>query len=241
MKMANSTNENGQPIVLAFTGASGAVYGTRLLQLLLCQNRLVHLVVSDSGAAVIRQELNVQWRASSTEVGMESVRNLFDASDNLLANATATQLRAQTSRAMEMAAIGRLLVHQHNDYFTPIASGSYLTGGMVICPCSGSTLSGIAHSASQNLIQRAAEVHLKEGRKLVIVPRETPLSVLQLENMHRLAQAGVIVLPAAPGWYHGASTLLDLVDFIVARILDQLGVENQQIERWASGVPASTK
>jgi flavin prenyltransferase len=132
----------------------------------------------------------------------------------------------------QQAEQGLLTIHHYQDYFTPIASGSFLTAGMVICPCSGSTLSGIAHAASQNLIQRAAEVHLKEHRKLIVVPRETPLSVLQLENMHRLAQAGAVVLPAAPGWYHGATRLSDLVDFVVCRILDQLDIANHAMQRW---------
>jgi 4-hydroxy-3-polyprenylbenzoate decarboxylase len=105
---------------------------------------------------------------------------------------------------------------------------------MVVCPCSGSTLSGIAHAASQNLIQRAADVHLKERRKLILVPRETPLSVLQIENMHRAAQAGAVILPAMPGFYHGATTLADLVDFVVARILDQLGVPHDLVRRWGT-------
>ena len=115
---------------------------------------------------------------------------------------------------------------------TPIASGSFRTRAMIVCPCSGSTLSGIARAAASNLVQRAAEVHLKEHRKLVLVPRETPLSVLQLENMHRLAAAGAVLLPAMPGWYHGGESLDDLVDFVVARILDQLDVDNSLISRW---------
>jgi flavin prenyltransferase len=232
--MSATANESRRPIVLAFTGASGAVYGVRLLQLLLCAGCRVHLVVSESGAAVIRQELKVKWLANDPQTQLACIESLFEACDALLSIEGSNELSTQSARALEFATQGRLMVHAHNDYFTPIASGSFLTGGMVICPCSGSTLSGIAHSASQNLIQRAAEVHLKECRKLIIVPRETPLSVLQLENMHRLAQAGVVVLPASPGWYHDATRLLDLVDFIVARILDQLGVENQQIERWAT-------
>jgi len=103
---------------------------------------------------------------------------------------------------------------------------------MVVCPCSGSTLSGISRAASANLIQRAADVHLKENRKLVLVPRETPLSVIQLENMHRLAAAGAVMLPAMPGWYHGVKTLDCLVDFVVSRILDQLEIDNSLMERW---------
>jgi 4-hydroxy-3-polyprenylbenzoate decarboxylase len=127
---------------------------------------------------------------------------------------------------------GRLLYHHYQDYMAPIASGSFLTAGMVICPCSGSTLSGIAHAAGNNLIQRAADVHLKEHRKLIVVPRETPLSVIQLDNMKRVAEAGAVVLPAMPGWYHGVSSLQELIDFVVARVLDQLGIEHRMMKRW---------
>jgi 4-hydroxy-3-polyprenylbenzoate decarboxylase len=105
---------------------------------------------------------------------------------------------------------------------------------MVICPCSGATLSSVASAASSNLIHRAAEVHLKERRTLVLVPRETPLSLPQLDNMRRAVEAGAVVLPASPGWYHGVETLGDLVDFVVARICDQLGVENTLMRRWGS-------
>ena len=113
-----------------------------------------------------------------------------------------------------------------------IASGSFLTDGMVICPCSGGTLSAIVHGASANLIHRAAEVHLKERRKLILVPRETPLSLMQLENLKRAAEAGAVILPAMPGFYHGARTIRDLIDFVVARICDQLGIPNALISRW---------
>jgi 4-hydroxy-3-polyprenylbenzoate decarboxylase len=105
---------------------------------------------------------------------------------------------------------------------------------MVVCPCSSGTLSAIAHSAGTNLIHRAAEVHLKERRKLILVPRETPLSVVQLENMRRAAEAGAVVLPAMPGFYHGVTSLRDLVDFIVGRICDQLGIRNELIRRWGA-------
>jgi 4-hydroxy-3-polyprenylbenzoate decarboxylase len=116
----------------------------------------------------------------------------------------------------------------------PIASGSFLTDGMVICPCSGSTLGAVVHGTGENLIHRAASVHLKERRKLIVVPRETPLSIIQLDNMRRAAEAGAIVLPAMPGFYHGASTIGDLVDFVVARVLDQLGIEHALMHRWGS-------
>jgi 4-hydroxy-3-polyprenylbenzoate decarboxylase len=120
---------------------------------------------------------------------------------------------------------------------SPIASGSHLTRGMVICPCSGSTLSAVVYASGSNLIHRAADVHLKERRKLVLVPRETPLSVRQLDNMKQACEAGAIVLPAAPGWYHGVESTRDLVDFIVARILDQLEIPRTLIQRWGGEKP----
>lgn len=157
---------------------------------------------------------------------------MLTAADKLLGVSSLQEICS--AKAMQRAKLGLLVVHHYQNYFTPIASGSFLTRGMIVCPCSGSTLSGIAHASGSNLIQRAAEVHLKEHRKLVLVPRETPLSSLQIENMLRLAQAGAILLPASPGWYHGASSLLDLVDFIVARVLDQFGIENSHMRRWTA-------
>jgi 4-hydroxy-3-polyprenylbenzoate decarboxylase len=113
-----------------------------------------------------------------------------------------------------------------------MASGSARTSGMVVCPCSGGTLSAIAHGSSENLIHRAADVHLKERRKLVLVPRETPLSLVQLDNMRRCVEAGAVLLPAMPGFYHGVRGIADLVDFVVAPILDKLGVEHNLMRRW---------
>lgn len=218
-----------RPIVLAITGASGAVYATRLLCALLAERIPVHLTISESGSAVIRQELNVDVGAKG-----EHLWEAVTAADRLLQVDDKAAWSGHSAQRQAEQESGVLTIHHYKDFFTPIASGSFLTAGMVICPCSGSTLSGIAHASSQNLIQRAAEVHLKEHRKLIVVPRETPLSVLQLENMQRLARAGVVVLPAAPGWYHGVSGLCDLVDFVVARILDQLGIENHAMHRWAA-------
>lgn len=200
------------PLVLGITGASGAVYARRLLEVLLRDGREVHVAISPSGRSVISQELGLRLDGSPE-----------DAARLLPADVAAEALRA-----------GRLCCHRHDDYFTPIASGSFLTGGMVVCPCSGGTLSSIAHGASDNLIERAADVHLKERRKLILVPRETPLSIVHLDNMKRACEVGAVVLPAMPGWYHGVQTLQDLVDFLVARILDQLGLDNRLIRRWAS-------
>ena len=115
---------------------------------------------------------------------------------------------------------------------SPIASGSHTTQAMVICPCSGATVGNIANGTSHHLIQRAADVHLKERRQLILVTRETPLSLIQIENMQRVTRAGAVVLPASPGWYQGVTELSDLVDFVVSRILDQLGCENHLMDRW---------
>ena len=194
------------PLVVGITGASGAPYAVRLLEVLLEAGRDVHLSISPSGQAVI-----------ATELGRTIDLDRFDIAA-LLGHAT--------------PAAGRLTYHHHKNLMAPIASGSFLTAAMVICPCSGSTLSAVAHSMGENLIHRAAEVHLKERRKLVVVPRETPLSLPQLKNMQAIHEAGAVVLPAAPGFYHGAATLADLVDFVVARICDQLGVGNSLIRRW---------
>ena len=196
------------PLVVAITGASGAPYGVRLLEVVLAAGHEVHLSVSPSGQAVIQEELG-------RRVDLER----FDVAD-LLGRPAPTA--------------GRLHYHHHKDLLAPIASGSFLTAGMVICPCSGSTLAAVAHAMGENLIHRAAEVHLKERRKLVVVPRETPLSLPQLKNMQAIHEAGAVVLPASPGFYARAETVSDLVDFVVARICDQLGVTNSLVRRWGT-------
>jgi flavin prenyltransferase len=194
------------PLVLGITGASGAPYAVRLLEVLLEAGREVHLTISPSGQAVI-----------ATELGRHVDLDRFD---------LAKLLGAAPPNG------GTVHYHHHKNLMAPIASGSFLTSAMVICPCSGSTLSAVAHSMGENLIHRAAEVHLKERRKLVVVPRETPLSLPQLRNMQAIHEAGAVVLPAAPGFYHGATTVAELVDFVVARICDQLGVPNALVRRW---------
>ena len=129
---------------------------------------------------------------------------------------------------------GELHYCHYRDFTAAIASGSFLTEGMVICPCSSGTLSAIVHGTSANLIHRSADVHLKERRQLILVPRETPLSGMQLDNMKRAAEAGAVILPAMPGFYHGVKSVRDLVDFVVARICDQLAIPNSLIKRWGS-------
>ena len=224
MNLRTNRKEARDPLVLAITGASGALYAARLMQVLCHQSIDVHLAISPSGAAVIRQEIGVTLdlqRPNLTEL-VGHVPAWSNPSDR------------QRIEATDWPALlkDRFQYHRYDDYMTPIASGSFRTSAMIICPCSGSTLSGIARAAASNLIQRAAEVHLKEHRKLVLVPRETPLSVLQLENMRAIAAAGGVILPAMPGWYHGVDSPDSLIDFVVSRILDQVGLDNQMIHRW---------
>jgi flavin prenyltransferase len=219
---------NQLPIVLAITGASGAIYAARTLEWLLLESCSVHLVVSPDGLTVIGQELGF-----AGPISQETVVDFIAAGHRMLERPAPSldnsQQLTQVAKAVES---GLLQIHRHDDYFSPVASGSYRTAAMVICPCSGSTLASIAHATGRNLIHRAAEVHLKERRKLVLVPRETPLSSIQIENMLRVSQAGAVVLPAAPGWYHGVGGLSDIVDFIAARILDQLGIDHDRVGRW---------
>lgn len=211
-------------LVLGVTGASGACYAVRLLEVLLAAGHDVHLSISPAGKAVLKQEL-----------GIEIDLDRFDA-DRLLHFEHPFRESDKPGRlpvgADSKIRPGKVHYHHFRDLMAPIASGSFLTGGMVVCPCSGGTLSAIAHGASENLIHRAADVQIKERRKLILVPRETPLSLIQLDNMRRVAEAGAVVLPAMPGFYHGATTVLDLIDFVVARICDQLDVPNQLMRRW---------
>jgi 4-hydroxy-3-polyprenylbenzoate decarboxylase len=198
--------ESQRAIVLAITGASGAPYALRLLEVLLRAGRTVRLSISPAGKEVLK-----------TEAGRTVDLNAFRLTD-LLPNAFGFEQNFHYD-------------HFQNLY-APIASGSSPTAGMVICPCSGGTMSAIASGASLNLIHRAADVHLKERRKLILVPRETPLSLVQLDNYRRCLEAGAVVLPAMPGFYHGAKSVDDLVDFIVARICDQPDIPQQLVKPW---------
>jgi len=202
--MSPSSNH---PLVLAITGASGVIYGQRLLQVLLKTDIDIHLTISPSGAVVLKHEVGVDVDLENFRVG------------DLISG---------------QADSDRLKYYHHKNFMTPIASGAFKTRGMVICPCSGSTLSGIATAASRNLIMRAADVHLKEKRPLILVPRETPLSLIQIENLEKTCRAGATILPASPGFYHAYQTVDDLVDFVVARILDHLDIDHDLIRRWGS-------
>lgn len=194
---------NGSEIVLGMTGASGAPYAVELLRTLNRLGKVVHLTISPSGAQVLLEELGIEVSLKRFD---PSVFGDLDAS--------------------------KIVYHHHEDFRAGIASGSFLTGGMVVSPCSMSTLASIAHGVTTNLVTRAADVHLKERRKLILVPRETPLGLIHLENMAAVTRAGAVVLPAMPGWYHRPNSLEDLIRFIVARICDQLGIANDLIGRW---------
>lgn len=216
-----------QRLVLAISGASGSVYCIRLLQLLLYAGQEVHLLISPAGKTVLQQELGIEVDLQEFQLS-----NLLMPYDQLPVS-EAYRRSLQPRFQPEFSDLqGEVVYHHYQNFMAPIASGSFLTGGMVICPCSGSTVSGIAHGTSGNLIQRAADVHLKERRKLILMPRETPLSWIQLENMRRCADAGAVILPAMPGFYHGPQSIADLVDFVVARMLDQLGLPMPLMKRW---------
>src|SRR5262245_14810079 len=194
-------------VALALTVASGMAYGLRLLECLLAAHIRVALVYSQAAQIVAKQELDLALPARPQD---------------------AAALLAERCRA----APGLLTVYGRDDWYAPIASGSRPSDAMVICPCSMGTLAAVAHGLGDNLIERAADVALKEGRRLVLVPRETPFSLVHLENMTRLARAGAIILPANPGFYHRPQRVADVVDFIVARVLDHLGVPNALAPRW---------
>jgi 4-hydroxy-3-polyprenylbenzoate decarboxylase len=200
-------------LVLALTGASGAPYGVRLLEVLLHAGRTVHLTLSPAAAEVMEHELGRAVKLDS-----------FDPADLL-------------GPASDKVDTSHLHYHHFRNFQAGIASGSFLTGGMAVCPCSMGTAAAIAHGLSQNLIHRAADVHLKERRRLVLVPRETPLHLIQLRNLVACAEAGAVVLPAMPAFYTRPRNLQDAVDFVVGRVCDQLGVEHRLFERWGQGEP----
>ena len=193
-------------VFLGITGASGARYATRLLDALVAADCEIGLCASSAGIEVIATEVYGDGRLPRDEVLARVTEGAADA----------------------------VTVYDPNDWRSPYASGSAKVGGYVVCPCSMATLGTIASGAMQNLIHRAASVALKEGRKLVLMPRETPLSTIHLETMLTAKRAGATILFLAPGFYHGASTIDDLVDFVVGRCLDQLGVENALIRRWGA-------
>ena len=196
-----------ETVCLAFTGASGLPYGLRLLECLLAAGVCVQLLYSQAAQVVARQELDLDLPSRPAETRAILLERYPDLP-------------------------GQLEVYGREEWFAPVASGSNPPDAMVVCPCTMGTLAAIAHGLSDNLIERAADVALKERRKLVLVPRETPLSTIHLENMLRLSRAGAVILPPDPGFYHHPRDIGDLVDFVVARILDQLAVPHALMRRW---------
>ncbi|MCE8011224.1 flavin prenyltransferase UbiX [Billgrantia desiderata] len=195
------------PVTVALTGASGAQYGLRLIEALVAAGHEVWVMVSKAAHLVIETETDTSLPARPERL-------------------------ARALRERSGAAEGQILCFGREDWMAPVASGSGAPSAMVICPCSTGTLSAVATGASNNLIERAADVALKERRQLILVPRETPLSAIHLEHMLNLTRLGAVILPAAPGFYHRPTTVDDLVDFIVARILNQLGIEHRLMPRW---------
>ncbi len=198
-------------LVVAITGASGSPYGVRLVELCLRAGRAVHLVVSPAATEVFRTELDRTVHLNEGEFDPHAL--LGPAADGL--------------------DLSRLRYHHFRNFQAGIASGSFLTAGMAVCPCSMGTVAAIAHGISENLIHRAADVHLKERRKLVLVPRETPLGLIQLRNLTAAAEAGAVILPAMPAFYTHPRSIADMVDFVVGRVCDQLGVEHSLLKRWS--------
>lgn len=196
------------PLILGVTGASGLIYAVRALKFLLQADYAVELVASKSTYMVWQAEENVRMPAEMTQ-----------------------QEQFWRQRAGDVAG-GKLRCHPWSDVGANIASGSFRALGMVILPCSMSTVGKLAAGLSSDLLERAADVQLKEGRKLVLVPRETPFSLIHLRNLTTLAEAGARIVPAIPAWYHNPQTIEDLVDFVVARSLDQLDIDCVPLKRW---------
>ena len=201
-----------QTITLAFTGASGMPYGIRLLECLIHAGVRVYLLYSQAAQVVAKQEMDLTLPARKQELEGWFIERF-------------------KARPGQVSSFGR------EEWFAPVASGSNPADAMVICPCSMGTVAAIAAGLADNLIERAADVMLKEGRKLILVPRESPFSALHLENMLRLARMNVVILPPNPGFYHHPKNIEDLIDFVVARILDQLGISHDLVPRWGGGAP----
>ena len=199
---------NTKPLILGVTGASGLIYAVRALKFLLAAEYQIELVASKSTYIVWQAEQEIRMPAEPDK---------------------------QEQFWREQAGVptqGKLRCHPWSDVGAGIASGSFRTLGMIIMPCSMSTVAKLAGGLSSDLLERAADVQIKEGRKLVIVPRETPFSLIHLRNLTTLAETGVRIVPAIPAWYHNPQTIEDLVDFVVARALDQLDIDCIPIQRW---------
>ncbi|MEJ2142551.1 MAG: UbiX family flavin prenyltransferase [Gammaproteobacteria bacterium] len=205
--MSTAQTTTNTPVILAMTGASGADYGLRLMQCLLQAERPVYLILSKAAQLVLATETDLDIPGRPAEI-----EKFF------------TEYYG--------ARQGLLTVYGREQWTSPVASGSHTAQSMVVCPCTTGTMSSIACGISDNLIDRAADVMLKERRQLILVVRETPLSSIHLENMLRLSQAGATVMPANPGFYHKPDSISEIIDFMVARILDHVGVDHQLLPRW---------
>lgn len=197
-------------VLIAMTGASGSAYALRLGQVLLANDVAVDFIISKAALLVLATETDVTLPAKP-QAQQKALQEYYDCADD------------------------KIRVYGREDWMAPWASGSGQPGPMVVCPCSTGTLSAIATGASNNLIERAADVALKERRQLILVPRETPFSEIHLTNMLTLTRMGSVILPACPGFYHEPKTINDLVDFVVARILNQLGVAQTLMPSWGYG------
>ncbi len=194
-------------IVLAITGASGAIYGLRLAEELLAAGARLSILISRPGFSVLKEECGLDWGGDAAYV-------------------------AASLSAYFKPAEGRLSYYREDDFFAPLASGSSAPDAMVVAPCSMGSLARIAAGLSGNLLERTADVTIKEGRPLVLVPREAPLSAIHLENMLKLARLGVRIVPAMPGFYGKPHTMKDLTDFVVGKVLDQIGIPHRLFQRW---------
>jgi flavin prenyltransferase len=206
MTQSNASRKH-EPLTLGMTGASGAQYGLRLLRALVAADREVYVMLTKAAQLVLASETDCKVPGRPADA----------------TRALTTYIGARD---------GQIRVYGEEEWTSPAASGSGAPRSMIVCPCSMATLSAIAHGASENLLERAADVVIKEGGKLILVPRETPFSAIHLENMLKLARVGCVILPANPGFYHRPTSVDELVDFIVARILDQLGITNNLVTRW---------
>lgn len=192
---------------IAITGASGSIYGVRLLEYLLKEGHKIYLTITKEGALIMREETGLDWRGSEKAVEKKIRRDL------------------KIER-------GKISFFDEENLFAPISSGSHKVDAMIVIPCSMKTLSGIAHGYANNLVERAADVIIKEGRTLILVPRETPLNTIHLRNMLTLSEIGVKIIPAMPAFYNHPKKIEDLVNFIVGKVLDSLNIENTIYRRW---------
>jgi len=200
-------NEFNEKITLAITGASGSAYGLRLLECLVAANVQVYVLCSSAARVVLDTEVGFKLPASP-EAATKFLSEKFSAK------------------------AGQITVFGKEQWFSPVASGSAAPKKMLVCPCSTGSLAAISQGMSDNLIERAADVVIKERGQLILVPRETPFSTIHLQNMLTLSQMGVTIMPAAPGFYHNPESINDLVDFMVGRLLDHLGIEQNIMPRW---------